>query len=484
MNIMNLKIKQAGRLLLSLLVKLGVGIVVACQQGLLLVIKPVYNLFLGMVRKGNRAAERLVHAIRRFAYIGRRYGYKRAFGLTAYRLEKLFTAHAGQMKQGFVRFAPMALAAVVLMVSIQCWTAFTLAYEVNYDGNSVGYVADESVVADACELIRDRVVEESFAAKNVVYSLKVVTAASLNDATEICENIIEVSDEIQTAVGLYVDKQLVAVCEDGQAIEAAMQEVAAVYTHHEEEETVSFANDIEYISGLYPVHKIRTSINGKELADVLTVMMTVRETYTKEIAYKTEEVEEPSRYIGYRSVQTKGVKGQKEITADVSYVNGKEIERQILQETVTKQPVNEVIAVGSKRYSKASNTDTGTTLFWPVAGSDVTNISSYFGDGRNHKGLDILAPSGTPIYAAEDGVVTYVGWESGYGYYLIISHDSGLQTLYAHCSSVSAQQGQQVTRGDYIAAVGITGRASAYHCHFEVRVGGSAVNACPYLGLD
>ncbi len=454
-----------------------------CGAGLRFATAPVVSLALRAMRKGNRAATKLVHGARRFIYIARRYGYKRAVRLTAYRCEQLFQGYGPRFKRGMVRFVPMALAAVVLVISLNCWTAFTLAYEVNYNGSNVGYVASESVFEDACQLVGDRVVEEEFTADAPTYTLKVVAADTVNDADELCENIIEASDEICSGVGLYVDHELIAVCDNGAAIQSAMEQVVTDYAQNNGDEKVSFANEIEYINGVYPSHLIKKTVASQELAEVLTVMMTTTETYTEVIPFETKEIRSASQYIGYRYVRTKGVDGKRKVTADVSYVNGKEVGRSVVSQEVLKEAVTCEVVVGTKPYSGASNTNTGTPLFWPVANTDTSNISSYFGDGRNHKGTDILAPNGTPIYAAEDGVVTYVGWESGYGYYCVIDHGDGVSTLYSHCSSITAKQGQTVSRGDYIAAVGITGRATAYHLHFEVRIHGSAVDARPYLGI-
>ena len=467
----------------SAVMRAGTKAAKVCAAGLRFAVSPVVQLILRAVHKGNRVMARGVYAVRRFLYIARRYGYKRAARSTAYRLEQKLAGYMPPVKTEAIRLAPMVLVVAVLVCSIHWWTAFTLAYEVTYDGSNVGYVNSESVVADACQLVGDRVVEDEFTAKNVTYKLKVVAASTVNDAAEICDNIIEVSEEIKPAVGLYVDGQLLAVCEDGKAIQSAMEQIAASYAKQHQQEKISFANEIEYIGGVYPTQLVTQTVDSARLSSALTVMMTNTQTYNQTIRFDTKEITDPSQYIGYRAIKTRGVDGQKTVVADVSYVNGKEVDRRIVSETVVKQPVTCVVVVGSKPRAGASNTNTGTELFWPVANSDVSDISSYFGDGRNHKGTDILAPNGTAIYAAEDGVVSYVGWESGYGYYMIIEHGNGISTLYSHCSSITAKEGQTVKRGDYVAAVGITGRAYAYHLHFEVRIGGKAVDARPYLGI-
>ncbi len=98
-----------------------------------------------------------------------------------------------------------------------------------------------------------------------------------------------------------------------------------------------------------------------------------------------------------------------------------------------------------------------------------------------HSGLDIAAAPGTPIYAPANGVVSYVGFESGYGNLVTIDHGYGVKTRYAHNSEVTVKYGQKVKRGDKIAAVGSTGRSSGYHLHYEVRVNGVAVNPKDYI---
>ena len=469
----------------SALMQLGSRVASLVYAGLALVFTPVVRLIMRAVRHGNRAAASVVFVAKRFGYVAKRFGYKRALRMAGYRIEQKLLTFGPSLKKGVIRFAPMALAVVVMVVAISGWSDFTLAYEVNYNGNNIGYVTSETVVADAYQLVKDRVVEDDFSAKNVTYSLTVISQDSVNNADEISDNIISVSEEIETAMGLYVDGRLIAVCRDAAMIEQAVSEVVEEYSKKTGKEAVSFANEMEYIGGVYPAHLIQDTVSGDELRKVLTVMKTATETYTEDISFEVKEIQDTSRYIGYRRVVQEGVKGKKQVTADVSYVNGKEVNRVVTAETVTKEPIAQTVVVGAKPYSKADNTDTGTTLFWPVAHTPHNYISAYYGDGRNHKATaDICAPNGTPIYAAEDGEVTYVGWESGYGYYCIIEHAGELSTLYSHCSTIAVTKGQKVSRGDHIAAVGITGRASAYHLHFEIRVNGVAIDGRSYLGLD
>ncbi|MFN3211179.1 MAG: DUF5930 domain-containing protein, partial [Roseovarius sp.] len=101
--------------------------------------------------------------------------------------------------------------------------------------------------------------------------------------------------------------------------------------------------------------------------------------------------------------------------------------------------------------------------------------------GRMHSGTDFAAPHGTAIYATADGVVTHAGWQSGYGRLVKIQHEFGIETRYAHNSTLYVKKGQRVSRGQKISAMGSTGRSTGTHLHYEVRVGGKAVNPMIYI---
>ncbi len=103
------------------------------------------------------------------------------------------------------------------------------------------------------------------------------------------------------------------------------------------------------------------------------------------------------------------------------------------------------------------------------------------GGFRMHKGIDLASPVGSPVYATADGVVGRADWFSSYGLYIQIEHGSELETRYGHLSRLNVGAGQMVHKGDLIGFVGTTGRSTGPHLHYEVRVGGEAVNPIPYL---
>lgn len=108
-------------------------------------------------------------------------------------------------------------------------------------------------------------------------------------------------------------------------------------------------------------------------------------------------------------------------------------------------------------------------------------IDPFTGRPDMHYGLDIAASPGTPVKAPADGVVSYVGYESGYGKIVAIDHGYGVKTRFAHNSQIYVQLGQKVKRKDVVSAVGSTGRSSGPHLHYEVRINGVPVNPINYI---
>ncbi|MCV0383006.1 MAG: M23 family metallopeptidase [Erythrobacter sp.] len=100
---------------------------------------------------------------------------------------------------------------------------------------------------------------------------------------------------------------------------------------------------------------------------------------------------------------------------------------------------------------------------------------------RGHKGIDLAAASGTPVYATADGYVSKAEWFSSYGNYISIEHGADMQTRFAHLSGYEVKAGDRVRKGDLIGYVGSTGRSTGPHLHYEVRVAGLAVDPTPYM---
>ncbi len=214
--------------------------------------------------------------------------------------------------------------------------------------------------------------------------------------------------------------------------------------------------------------------SGRMFADVIAMEYVQREV---SIPYETVQKDSGELYQGTTKIETVGKEGLKEVEECVTYINGKETKRDILVENILKTPTVQVELVGVKEPPPSVGTG---NLIVPTNGT----LSSRYGCrwGRKHEGVDLSAPEGTPIYAADNGTVTYAEFNNGgYGYMVKIDHGNGLETCYAHCSELLVEVGQVVSKDDLIAKVGNTGRSTGAHLHFEVRQEGIAIDPMRFL---
>ncbi len=233
-------------------------------------------------------------------------------------------------------------------------------------------------------------------------------------------------------------------------------------------------------------------INRLQIGEVLTMSASVpyltltvmeRERYVEDVQFDVIFTDDPTMWQGDEKVTSPGSYGAADVVANVTYVNGEETKRTVLSSVTLTEPVTEHRLRGTKERPTWHPTG---TFRWPLNG----RVTSYFGGRKspggigstNHKGLDIAAPKGTPVYAADGGTVTYAGWMSGYGYTIRIEHTgTGYTTFYAHNSSLTVKVGAHVYKGQQIARVGSTGNSTGNHCHFEIRYNGTPRNPMNYL---
>jgi murein DD-endopeptidase MepM/ murein hydrolase activator NlpD len=134
-----------------------------------------------------------------------------------------------------------------------------------------------------------------------------------------------------------------------------------------------------------------------------------------------------------------------------------------------------------KNYYKGGKLGVPLKSAYHISSSFGFRIHPITGKKKLHAGIDMAAPKGTPVYAAESGVVTVARSYSGYGNCIIIDHGGQLWTLYGHLSSIQVKEGETVKRGEKIGLVGSTGQSTGNHLHFEVRKNAEPVNPAPYL---
>lgn len=197
------------------------------------------------------------------------------------------------------------------------------------------------------------------------------------------------------------------------------------------------------------------------------------EIYDADVIY----VDEDSWYTYQTEVLQQPSAGFRKVVANVSYVNDKEVSREILKEEILSEAVPKIVRRGTK---------TPPTFIKPISGG---RLSSPFGKrsapkkgaSTYHKGMDWAVSTGTAVYASCGGTVARAGWGSGYGYVVYINHEGGAQTRYAHLSKVLVKVGETVKQGERIALSGNTGVSTGPHLHFEIIMNGKHVNPAKYL---
>jgi murein DD-endopeptidase MepM/ murein hydrolase activator NlpD len=181
---------------------------------------------------------------------------------------------------------------------------------------------------------------------------------------------------------------------------------------------------------------------------------------------------------GQERVKQAGSEGERLVTYQVVTKNGVQVEKKVIQQQVLKEPVTKIVERGT-RVVLASRGGGSGRLAWPTRGI-ITSPYGYRGR-EFHSGMDIDGYVGQPVGAAEDGTVTFAGYDGGYGRMITIDHGGGLVTRYAHLSGFNVRVGQRVNRGQVIGYVGVSGRTTGPHLHFEVLVNGSFRNPSGFL---
>lgn len=347
------------------------------------------------------------------------------------------------------------------------------AYAVTVDGEFVGAVSENSDIEKFLNDIKeeydgDDIISVDFD-KNIEYTYeKYVDPEQIVDQKEIIDlldsNVEEpVYYEVQQG-----DNPWDIARSNGMTVEE-LTDCVATY-------------DGEKIDDITEYCPIGAIVQLSEEVPYLQVETTEEVTYSEVIDYEIVTTEDDDMYKGETEVDVAGVEGEMKVTALVTYKNGVAIKKEVLNEKVISEPVTKYQRKGTRETRTPVSTGSGGSgeYFWPVDGG---YISAYQGDGRGHKGIDIAAPYGTPIYAAESGTVIEVGsgWNGGYGNCVRISHDDGNVTVYAHQSSIAIEYGDYVVKGQIIGYVGSTGDSTGNHLHFEVRSNGTYPNPTNYV---
>ncbi len=354
-----------------------------------------------------------------------------------------------------------------------------LAYQVSYNDEVVGYVADVSQISEVETVVLNNIktVNPEEYVGDTTARLSLTMGGKIIATGDVAENILNDEENIVPVLVLTVDGESVLAVASGSNLSVVLD--ARIKAFSEGADEAAFVKTVSIEEGYYPVAGVSTLAEARDYIKELEVKTVKAESYVDAIPFETVVTESKSYLEGYRRVTSAGVNGTADVTANVTYINGVEQSREIITSTTVSEPVAQQEIIGTAVVSKSKS---GTDLFkWPLAPASRQYISSYYGDGRSHKGIDIVSPKGTAIYASMGGTVTYASYRSDYGYHVVIDHGNGYKTLYAHACELNVSVGQVVNQGDTIAFVGSTGQSTGNHLHFEIYVNGVRINPISYI---
>ncbi len=436
------------------------------------------------------------------------------------------------------------VAALIFTFTVNAGSADAYAVKISYGENVIGLCENETVFFEGQKLAQDRFVYSE--GSDLIYFQPQFEVTPLKEgdellsAFEVCDMLIRSTDNFAEATGLYINDELVAVCENGISMQKELEGILTKAHSGEENETVDFYDKVELRDGAYSEESLISTDEMKELlnsnksekqvyiaqagdslwsiaqknnatrsqikalnpdiekslfaGDEILIDASVPLLKLKTMVTETEEVEVPYQIIttssskhsyGYKRIVVQGQNGVASQAVQKTYVDGVLMDEEVISSVVIQKPVTEQMVVGTYVSSNLqASTGTGEydgKFIWPVRGGYITcSITGY----RGHTGIDIGGVGyGTPIYAAADGVVikAYKGW-TGYGHHVIIDHGNGVQTLYAHCNALYVKAGDVVKQGDKIGGLGETGNAYGKHLHFEIRMNGKYMDAAKFIG--
>lgn len=446
-------------------------------------------------------------------------------------------SHSATVYVNRAREHRFALAAAVLAVTffMIASTLYSVGIKITVDGEELGYMYSRDEYNEALSFVEERaseILERPYSvSSNVRFELGIVPREKVISKNALRSYFFSNIEEVSMLYALTVDGEVVGASYNRETLQRMIdellhtndpnvrahfsQEVAITQRYVDASKLVSYDEMREKLTS--KIHSTREYIiesgdtiasiakkNGMTKEDLLELNPSLRSRslragrkvtvgkevpflsveavrrveYTESIPYETQKVENSSIYKGTTKVSTQGRAGTRKVVADVTYVDDKEVGREIISSTVTAEPVTKVIQVGTKERPKTVATG---KLSRPVRGAIIT--SNYgMRRGSMHKGVDFAASKGTPIRAADGGTVTWAGWKrGGWGYLVVINHGNGIETYYAHNSKVTVSVGQKVAKGEQIAKMGSTGNSSGPHCHFEVHYNGRYRNPWNYI---
>ena len=312
---------------------------------------------------------------------------------------------------------------------------------------------------------------------------------NLNEKTEKIEEKIKSSNE-----------RIEKINKESEKLKKEIKQLEEDITSNQE----SLAERLKVINNNYTLGYLKVILSSNSISDFLNNIYIVQEVVKQDkqmlndLENNKNEIKDKKEILDKNKEEEKVIKD--ELVKDKENLDKDKIELKNLKEELVKeeeelekklQKIAAQKTAASSDSNNLVNSNSSSTVIsngsWPVPG--YSRVSSPFGYRihpvlgikKLHTGIDIPAPTGTPTVAVSSGTVIYSGVQGSYGNTVMIQHDNGLVSLYAHNSSLVVNVGDKVKKGQVVAKIGSTGRSTGPHLHFEIRVNGTAQNPLNYL---
>jgi len=389
------------------------------------------------------------------------------------------------------KFLSVIVIVVTIVCSYICYSANkSNGYEITIGGTPIAYVEDVATFNNIKEDVENNF-KKRFGNINIDRDIQdseiIVDESFFTSENDIRQNFINENKIEVTAVSMLSDNKEIAIVAneaEGKAVQEYIKKYYISKANLQEVKESRITNNITYAKKKVKLRQVQDvegaavkiiNVNYSSNKPILTVEIKGN-VDTKEVIAAATVVNSSNEILqGQTKVQNEGKNGLKIIHKQVAIENRRAVGEQVISESVVEKPENKIILKGIKLITTPT-----VAAFTTLSRGTVT---SSFGErwGKMHNGIDIGAPTGTPIYASMEGVVSYAKWEDGYGKVIKIEHSGKLETIYGHCSVISVREGQKVKSGQQIGKVGSTGRSTGPHLHFEVRLAGAPIDPTPYL---
>lgn len=398
-----------------------------------------------------------------------------------------YNAHKADMKKyiiaAFSVFMAITLIAVCLSIGV------TVAYDVVYNGKKIATVRSIKDYNKAINLSQSMVVCNSISdyTHTPEFLLTFTVLEKLTKTEDLAKTIIAETDAIVLTDSVYINGEHIGSYVEEDEVDTFIETQLNQYNPEEGEVKTEFQTPVEVKKEYYPKAVCKDKQVLCDIISNIPVKTTVVLRKRFDINYPIQSKKSDTYFVGEVVRVVNGEAGIEETVTHSVYVNGKLVSSEIVEKTVIKEPIAEVTIIGTlprQLDPETSSQVNSLGLIFPLLRINGPSqvVTSWWGDGRGHKGIDIASPSGTPIYAAQSGTVITSCYIASYGNYIIIDHGNGWKTCYAHASKLYAKVGDYVSQGQVIAAVGTTGQSTGNHLHFEVRKNNVKIDPAPFLG--